>query len=448
MHKSEQLLKFSLEQIHTGGWDLDLVNHKSHRTLSHDQIFGYDTLLPQWTYEMFLEHVLEEDRAEVNRSFGEATTNQTDWNFECRIRRKDGELRWILAAGGHQHDTDGQARRMAGIVQDITDRKQAEEEIRKLNERISTATKASKVGIWDWDIEKNQLIWDDQMYLLYGIKKEEFSGAYEAWINGLHPDDKVHGNEQTELALRGEKEYDTEFRIIWPDGTIRHCKAKGEVFRNLKGEPVRMVGVNFDITEQKRIDQKIREKDQEFKKLSSNVPDLIFQFTRKPDGTYCVPVASDGIRNIFGCTPEEVIDDFTPIGRVIYPEDAERVIKDIEYSAEHLTYFTCEFRVQIPGRDIQWIYSKSTPEKLPDGSITWYGFNTDITQKKLAEEEINQQLNELHRWYEAMLDREERILELKHEVNQLLEKDGYTSKYDSAKSVSDNAQPEVSPFEP
>jgi PAS domain S-box-containing protein len=123
----------------------------------------------------------------------------------------------------------------------------------------------------------------------------------------------------------------------------------------------------------------------EFRKLSANVPDLLFQFTRKPDGSYYVPIASEGIRNIFGCLPEDVIDDFTPIGSVIYPEDAERVIRDIEYSAAHLTYFTCEFRVLIPGREIQWIYSKSTPERLPDGSVTWYGFNTDITHQKQAE---------------------------------------------------------------
>jgi light-regulated signal transduction histidine kinase (bacteriophytochrome) len=72
----------------------------------------------------------------------------------------------------------------------------------------------------------------------------------------------------------------------------------------------------------------------------------------------------------------------------LFPEDAERVIKDIEYSADHLTYFTCEFRVQIPGKPVQWIYSRSSPEKLPDGSITWYGFNTDITFRKEAEEAI------------------------------------------------------------
>ncbi len=146
-----------------------------------------------------------------------------------------------------------------------------------------------------------------------------------------------------------------------------------------------MVGINIDITEQKLKDEKIREKDLEFRKLSANVPDLIYQFTRKPDGTYYVPIASAGIRNIFGCNPEDVINDFTPIGRVIFPEDVQRVIQDIEYSAKHMSYFTCEFRVQIPGREIQWIYSKSTPERLPDGSITWYGFNTDITEKKLAE---------------------------------------------------------------
>jgi signal transduction histidine kinase len=143
-----------------------------------------------------------------------------------------------------------------------------------------------------------------------------------------------------------------------------------------------------DITEYKLAEEKIRAKDIQFRKLSANLPDLIYQFTRRPDGTYYVPIASEGIRNIFGCSPEDVLNDFTPIGKVIYPDDAARVIADIEYSAKNLTYFTCEFRVQIPGKEIQWILSRSTPEKLPDGSITWYGFNADITERKRAEEEL------------------------------------------------------------
>ena len=141
-------------------------------------------------------------------------------------------------------------------------------------------------------------------------------------------------------------------------------------------------------TNEKKNEEILYKKDIQFRKLLENVPDLVFQFTRKADGTYCVPIASEGIRNIFGCTPADVIDDFAPIARVIHPDDIARVISDIEYSAEHLTYFTCEFRVHVPDKEIQWIYSRSAPEKLPDGSITWFGFNADITKRKLAEEKI------------------------------------------------------------
>ncbi len=136
LRESQIRLNFALEKSHTGGWDLDLVDHTALRTLEHDRIFGYETLLPQWTYERFLEHVLPEDRAEVDRLFQEATSTRTDWSFECRIRRKDGEVRWIWAIGGHLFDDTGQAYRLAGIVQDITERKQAEQEIRLLNERL------------------------------------------------------------------------------------------------------------------------------------------------------------------------------------------------------------------------------------------------------------------------------------------------------------------------
>jgi two-component system CheB/CheR fusion protein len=125
LHESEERLRFALEISRTGAWDLDLVEHTAHRSLEHDRIFGYDHLLPQWTYEMFLEHVLPEDRAEVEAKFREATVTASDWNFECRIRRNDGEIRWIWAAGRHYPDSRGNLRKMAGIVQDITDRKPA-----------------------------------------------------------------------------------------------------------------------------------------------------------------------------------------------------------------------------------------------------------------------------------------------------------------------------------
>ena len=131
IRQSEERLRFALETIHAGAWDLDLVDHSAFRSLEHDRIFGYTQLLPEWTYEMFLEHVLPEDRAMVDGKFQEATENQSDWSFECRIRRTDGQVRWIWAAGRHTNVSAGAPLRMAGIVQDITERKQAEEALRE-----------------------------------------------------------------------------------------------------------------------------------------------------------------------------------------------------------------------------------------------------------------------------------------------------------------------------
>ena len=119
-------MNFALQTVHVGAWELNLLDQTAtHHTLVHDQIFGYEMLLPHWNYEMFLAHVLPEDRPEVDRRYREATAAYGEWSFECRIRRADGEVRWIFAAGKHQQDRAGKPVRMTGIVQDITKRKQA-----------------------------------------------------------------------------------------------------------------------------------------------------------------------------------------------------------------------------------------------------------------------------------------------------------------------------------
>ncbi len=141
------------------------------------------------------------------------------------------------------------------ISRDISERKQAEEQRRRLAERLNLATRAAQIGIWDWDIQKDELVWDEQMYLLYGLASAEFGGVYEAWLNGVHPDDRDATGDILARSLRSECEYDTEFRVVWPDGTVHWLQANGQVFCDERGTPVRMVGVNYEVTERKLADK-------------------------------------------------------------------------------------------------------------------------------------------------------------------------------------------------
>ncbi|OFY02668.1 MAG: hypothetical protein A2W89_04090 [Bacteroidetes bacterium GWE2_42_39] len=144
-------------------------------------------------------------------------------------------------------------------------------ELSLMNERFSMAARAAKFGVWDWDIPKNLLVWDDRMYELYGVTKNDFAGGYEAWSNGLHPDDRLHSEEETRKVLAGEKEYNTEFRIIWPDGSVRYLKAFGNIVRDKSGNPLRMTGINYDITEQKKAERALRKSEERFRTTLDNM---------------------------------------------------------------------------------------------------------------------------------------------------------------------------------
>jgi PAS domain S-box-containing protein len=126
-------------------------------------------------------------------------------------------------------------------------------------ENLRLALTSAQIGIWEWDVVGDRLTWDDGMYYLYGINPSEFLGAYKTWELGLHPDDRAMANAAIQQALRGEKDYQPEFRVVCPDGTIRTIKANAIVQRNDQGEPIKMIGVNIDISEQKAAFQELRQ---------------------------------------------------------------------------------------------------------------------------------------------------------------------------------------------
>lgn len=107
---------------------------------------------------------------------------------------------------------------VSSSIRDISKRRETELAVKELADRLKIATRSASIGTWDWDIIKNTLTWDDRMFDLYGIQRENFGAAYDAWLAGVHPDDRAHCDRAIHQALEDEAIYDIEFRILWPDG--------------------------------------------------------------------------------------------------------------------------------------------------------------------------------------------------------------------------------------
>lgn len=221
---------------------------------------------------------------------------------------------------------------------------------------------------------------------LVGYTKEELNGfnaiqlTPPEWLER----EKVFLDElkDTGQTVHYEKEY------IRKDGTRIPVEALVHLIKDDLGQPERYYAFITDISERKQMADALRERDIRLAKLASQVPGMLYQFMKRPDGSYCVPFTTEAIKNIFGCSPQDVVDDFSPIANVILPEDLDSVIRSIEDSAEYLTLWQCEYRVHVPGRQIRWLWGSSMPEKLADGSIIWHGYNSDITERKQASEAL------------------------------------------------------------
>ncbi|WP_273568359.1 PAS domain-containing protein [Maribacter halichondriae] len=248
--RDEELLLKAESVARIGGWEVDLATSKVYWTSITKEIHEVPEDYVPNLEEGINFYKAGEHRENITKLVSEAISDGTPWDIELIIVTAKGKELWVRAMG----DTEvvgGTCVRIFGTFQDIDEKKRAELKYQEVTTRLKIATEAANVGVWDYNIEENKLVWDENMYRLYGINKDDFIGEYEAWQAGLHPDDKRRGEQEVAMAVSGEKEFNTEFRVIWPSGEIRHIRAIAVTQRNTDGEAIKMIGTNWDITELK-----------------------------------------------------------------------------------------------------------------------------------------------------------------------------------------------------
>lgn len=271
------------------------------------------------------------------------------------------------------------------VFRDITERKRAEEALRLSSERLQLATRAANIGIWDWDIPMNELVWDDSMYQLYGIQKVDFGGAYDAWIRTIHPEDKARTGEEIQAALRGEREYAPEFRIMRADGAIRYIKADSQTILNSGGKPLRMIGTNIDITERKRI-QLAMERSQSALEEAQRIGHI---------GSWDVDMLndvldwSDEIFRIWEIDKTQFEATFAAFLETVHPEDRDKVTLAYNQAIVEKSLYQVEHRLLFPDGRVKYIYERGEPFFDEDGRpVRFIGTSLDITERKQAEDEL------------------------------------------------------------
>lgn len=225
------------------------ANHKA------ETLFA--TPIYQLLSKRLIDFVAETDVVAFARYIYQLTHGNPVDQLEIQLQLPNQALKPVSLRVTIVQDSQGE-KSLRWIIRNITQQKQVEAQLRSLSARLAVAIKSGAIGIWEWDIVSDRLIWDDRMYELYGVQPSEFTGAYEAWIKGVYPGDREPADAIMQKALEGEQEFDTEFRVIHPDGSIHFLKAYGLILRDPQGQPQQMIGINFDITEQKQVQEQLR----------------------------------------------------------------------------------------------------------------------------------------------------------------------------------------------
>ena len=247
LQRTKDRLEFALRRGRSAGWELDLADLSVERSAEHDRILGAPAPRDKWYYRDVLEFVVPEDRPEVERSLLASLEAGTDWECECRIRRTDGEVRWIWLSGTHQHGPSGTATKLAGVVQDITERKADEDLLRKLSQAVQQSAESIIITDTQGAIEYV----NDAFVQSTGYRFEEVRGKNPRILkSGKTPADTYRDMWAT--LTRGEV-WSGEFRNRAKDGREFYESAIITPLRGPDGTVTHYVAVKFDITENKQL---------------------------------------------------------------------------------------------------------------------------------------------------------------------------------------------------
>ncbi|MGC9504664.1 PAS domain S-box protein [Baaleninema sp.] len=310
--------------------------------------------------------------------------------LEKRYIRKDGSIQWVSALPSLIYDNEGNLQYIAGTITDINARKAAEAEIERVTQRLTLATTSAEIGIWDLDISSQQLLWDAPMYEIYGIAPEDFGATYESWAQWVYPEDLRKVEETLQRSISEKRDWDDEFRILRPDGQTRFIEAHAIILVDEDSNPQRAIGVNWDITDRKQAENRLRHSEAQYRTLVEQIPAAVY--TAALDETSTTLYISNQIERMLGYTAQEWIENPHLWYERLHPDDRDVVLQDVITTQETQHPLVKEYRMLTRDGRVLWILDRATVVLDDAGNpLLLQGVLLDITARKQAEELVRRQ---------------------------------------------------------
>ena len=256
LRESETILNHAQAMAHLGSWKMVFPNGELYWSPETYQIFGMEPDTPA-DYQHFLSLIHPDDRPHVDAAW-HAALRGAPYDIEHRII-VNGEIRWVREIAELAFAGDGELLTATGMVQDITEIKQIELELRTSEERYRMTFAAIKDGMWEWDVPSGKVVWDARCYTMLGYPVNAFPVELDSWKRLIHPDDVEQAYREVDRQLLAGESFLIEFRYRCADGDWLWVQGRGKVVAWQDGQPLRVVGTHSDISERKQAEQALQQ---------------------------------------------------------------------------------------------------------------------------------------------------------------------------------------------
>lgn len=385
----------------------------------------------------YAEVIHPDDRERIWEEVQRAVAHDRPFVLDYRIRDASGTERWVWERGCGIKDAAGKVVALEGFITDITDRKRMEESVRRSEQHYRSTVSALIEGVIVFDSQGRALTCNPSAERILGLRLDQMQREKQSLADWtvFREDLSPFPNDQLPLAralATGQSQRGVTFGHRRPDGEIRWLLVNAEPIFDRPGERTGPVVVSFtDITERVRAETALRENEERLRLVLSTTNQGFYDLDIRSGEV----VVSPEYARMLGFEPEEFHETETAWRQRLHPADRETASRAYEeYLAGRQQHYRVEFRLRTKSGQYRWILSvgKVVARDAAGRPLRMLGTHTDITDRKEAETRLAEQVRELQRWHDATLGREIRILELKRQVNELLEKAGQPPRYPSA----------------